>query len=114
MPSDRAAMLNRADKSSDLDFLDESDSDDEEEDPKKTDFVSIGGNIVKHVNLKLGISGFIIGLLLFSNVFVEKFLKRVPGAVDGMYPTSKGVVMQLAILIVSVLFIDLLIKGEIL
>jgi len=78
--------------------------------PKKTDFVNITGNIFCNINYKLSIFMFLFGILLFSDLFIETFLIKIPGAVDGENTTTKGTIIQLLVFCLVLIILDLLIK----
>ena len=92
-------------------ILDDDCVDDENE--NKSDFVALSGNILSNINYKLGIFIFIIGIFLYSDLFVDSILNSFPGAVDSNYPTSYGTIVQLTIYTLILIVLDLLIKYEI-
>ncbi len=82
------------------------------DDPKKTDFVKAGGELFKKLNLKVAFFLFFIGMLLFSDVFINGVLMHIDGAVDGECTTTKGTIMQLLILTVLYIVLDLCVKAD--
>lgn len=84
----------------------------DEDELSKTDLMTVGGNIASKINYKLSIFMFIIGMFIFSDLFVESFLHGIPDAVDGEYPTTKGTVVQLTVFCLVLLVLDLLIETD--
>ena len=81
---------------------------------KKTDLLSISGAVLTEVNYKVSFFLFVIGVLIFSNVFVENILPSFPDTVHGLCTTTKGTVIQLIFLIVAYIILDLIVKHDIL
>lgn len=82
----------------------------EVEDGTKTDFVKISGNIFGNINFKLAFFVFILGIILFSDVFIDGVLLKMNNAVDGECATTKGTMIQLLLLSLGLIVLDLLIK----
>lgn len=76
------------------------------------DFPSIGVELIKKINFKIAIFLFLIGIFIFSDVFIENFLPK--NVVDGYCADSKGTVIQLLIFVLLYIIIDLLVQGNIL
>lgn len=76
------------------------------------DFPSIGVEIIKKINFKIAIFLFLIGIVIFSDVFIENFLPK--NMVDGYCADSKGTLIQLLIFVLLYLLIDLFVQGGIL
>ncbi len=83
-----------------------------DDDSKKTDFVKAGGDLFKKLNLKVAFFLFFIGMLLFSDVFINGILTHINGTVDGECTTTKGTVIQLLILTVLYIVLDLCVKAD--
>ncbi len=81
-----------------------------EAEKNKSDFVEIGGNIVKNISLKLGIFTFIFGLFVFSDLFIDMFFGKNNNYADGETTTTKGTIVQLTILCIFAVVINLLIN----
>ena len=79
---------------------------------KKSDFVSMIGRVFSSINFKMCLFLFFAGMLIFSDLFIDGFLSRCDGCVDGICTTSKGTMIQLIIYILCFVVLDLLIKGE--
>lgn len=78
------------------------------------DFITMFSDLFSKMNLKVAAFLFILGVLLFSDSFVDMFLIDMEGATDSTdCPTSKGTVIQLLLLTLGYIIIDLLAKGEI-
>lgn len=84
--------------------------DDQPKDLKKSDLMAVSGNLITSINYKLGLFMFVLGVLVFSDVFIEKILGRMGGMVDGEITTTKGATVQLVIFILLMLFIDVMIQ----
>jgi hypothetical protein len=92
-------------------------SDSEEECDKKLsdddDFPSMFVKLFSRINIKVAIFIFILGLFLFSDIFIKNILSSFKGAVSDLgYPTTNGTVIQLIFLIIAYLIVDLLIQGN--
>jgi hypothetical protein len=78
----------------------------------RDDFPSMTTDLVRRVNWKVALLLFVIGVLIFSDVFIDLFLVSMKDTVEGDCPTSKGTVIQLTCLVLSYVIIDLLVQGE--
>ena len=95
--------------------MDVIDFDEEEKaDPKKTDFMSATGNLFCAINYKLFIFVFLTGIVIFSNLFIEKILVGFNNAVEGDEPTSWGTTLQLLMLCIAMIMFDVLIDRKVL
>jgi hypothetical protein len=90
----------------------DADYNDEQDDVTKSDFMKIGGNVFSNVPYKLTLFMFIVGMLIFSDLFIDGFLHGIPGAVDGEYANSKGTIIQLLLFCLALILLDLMIKYE--
>ena len=86
-------------------------ADSENRDGDSDDFPSMLGDLCVNINWKIAFILFIIGIFIFSDVFIELLLVRIKGAVEGDVTTTKGTVIQLAIYSVAYIVIDLLVAG---
>jgi hypothetical protein len=77
-----------------------------------SDFPSIGVDLLKKTNFKVAIFLFLIGIFIFSDVFIENCLPKKYR--DGNCATTQGTVMQLLMLVLCYLVIDLLVSGGLL
>jgi len=73
------------------------------------DFPSIGVDMIKKINFKVAIFLFIVGIFVFSDIFIENLLPKT--MVDGYCADTKGTAIQLLIFILFYLVIDLLVQG---
>jgi hypothetical protein len=80
------------------------------------DFPSMFVDIFKKINFKIAFFIFIIGIFIFSDIFIENIIK--PWSVDSVdgsdVPTSKGVFIQLIFLTLGYIGLDLLVQGGLL
>ena len=78
-----------------------------------SDFPSMGVDLLKKINFKVAFFMFLIGLFIFSDIFIEKCLPA--SYQDGSNCTnSYGTVAQMTILVLAYVVIDLLNQGGIL
>jgi hypothetical protein len=80
------------------------------------DFPSMFVDIFKKINFKIAFFLFIVGIFIFSDIFIENIIKPwSPDSVDGSdVPTSKGVFIQLIFLTLGYIGLDLLVQGGVL
>lgn len=83
------------------------------EDTNKSDLMSMSGNLLQRVNIKVAICLLILGMILFSDVFIDGVLNKIPGTVHGECTTTKGTMIQLIIFILAYLVIDLLVQSKV-
>ena len=83
---------------------------DENDETNKTDFVNVGSSVIGNINAKLFAFMYIIGVIIFSDLFIDSVLSKIPNAVDGEYATTKGTLTQLTTLCVASMMVDVLIK----
>lgn len=86
------------------------DYDEDETCSKKTDFMKIGGNLVSNINFKVAFFLFFIGMILFSDIFIDGVLRKIDGAVIDESTSTKGTLIQLTLLVILYLVVDLLNK----
>lgn len=79
-----------------------------------TDFVKVSGSLIGDINYKLAFFMFIIGVFIFSDLFIEGFLSKFDNTVADEYPTTKGTMVQLLILCIFLIILELLIKWRLL
>jgi hypothetical protein len=83
------------------------------QDSHESDFPSMGVDLIKRINIKVAFFIFIIGLFVFSDVFIEKFLPI--DYHDGTNePNTSGTIVQLVVLVLCYIVIDLLSQGGVL
>ena len=80
----------------------------------KSDFPSMCIDLCKKINFKTAIFLFIVGTIIFSDVFIENCLTKSEYTDGAGMPTSQGTFIQMLTLILTFLMIDLLVQGKIL
>ena len=90
---------------------DDSNDYDNDSSVKKSDFVRIGGNVLGSINLKMAFFLFLLGMLIFSDVFIDGILSKMDGNVQGECTTTKGTLIQLLLLCLSYIVLDLFTKA---
>lgn len=98
--------------SNEEDYEEDTDDSSKQKKGKKSDFVNMGSKVLCSINFKIAIFLFFIGMLIFSDLFIDSFLSKIDGSVYGECTTTKGTMIQLLIFVISYLIIDLLVKGE--
>lgn len=84
----------------------------DDKDDNRTDFVNAGSNLVGSVNYKLAFFVFVMGMIIFSDLFIETILANIQDTVDGECATTKGTIIQLVLLCIGMIVVDLLIQYE--
>lgn len=79
-----------------------------------SDFISMFSDLFNGINYKVAILIFILGIIIFSDSFIECFLVGFSNSVDGDIPTTKGTIIQLILLTLGYIIIDLMVSSEIL
>lgn len=89
------------------------DSYDDDYENNDDDFPSMFMKMCSRINIKVAIFVFIIGLFLFSDIFVRSVLGAFNGAVSQLgTPTSHGTVIQLLFIVFGYIVIDLLVQSK--
>lgn len=83
------------------------------DDDEGEDFISMFSDLFNSINYKVAILLFILGVLIFSDTFIELFLTPIDGAVQGDEATTKGTTIQLVLLTLGYIIIDLIVAGDI-
>lgn len=81
--------------------------------PSRDDFPSMISDLISNINWKVAFFLLVLGVLIFSDVFVELFLTSFDDAVYAQDPTTKGTFIQIILFVFGYIIIDLLVKGEI-
>lgn len=82
------------------------------EDPEKKYVKSGFVALITSPNYKMAIIIFILFIFLMSNMFIEMFLAKLsPSFVEGNNPTSKGIMVLGAMLVILYLLFDMLNNG---
>jgi len=79
---------------------------------KCSDFPSMGIDLIKKTNFKVAAFLFLIGMFIFSDIFIENVLPKK--FVDGHTATTQGTMLQLLAMVLSYLVLDLMISGGLL
>jgi hypothetical protein len=87
-------------------------NEDNYDDPKRSDFVKISSDVISCLNIKVAFFIFLLGMILFSDVFIDNVLNKIPDTVQSGSTTTKGTIIQIAILSTSYIFIDLLVQKK--
>ena len=95
----------------------DSDSDSEEETKpkkksKKTDFMKMTGNLIGNINYKVAFLLFMIGMIIFSDIFIDGFLSHISDTVSGECPTTKGTMLQLLFMVIAYIVLDLVVQYD--
>jgi hypothetical protein len=95
----------------------DSDSDSEEEvtpkkKSKKTDFMKMTGNLIGSINYKVAFLLFMIGMIIFSDIFIDGFLSHISDTVSGECPTTKGTMLQLLFMVIAYIILDLVVQYD--
>jgi hypothetical protein len=78
---------------------------------KKSDLMQLSATTVNCINFKIAIFLFFVGMIVFSDLFIEKFLSNIDNTTQGECTTTKGTMIQLIIFILCYIVIDLLNQG---
>ena len=76
------------------------------------DFPGMGVDLIKKINFKVAFFLFLLGVFLFSDVFMNNCLSD--SLHEGGVINTKGTLTQLIIFALSYIVIDLLVQGDIL
>lgn len=79
---------------------------------KKTDFMAMTGNLLTNINYKVAFLLFIMGMIVFSDVFIDGILSGFSDTVDAECTTTKGTMLQLMFMTIAYILIDLLVQYE--
>lgn len=79
-----------------------------------SDFPSMFADLFKRINIKVAFFLTIIGIFLFSDIFIEKFLPDKYKDESGTTSNTNGTAIQLTIFILFYIVVDILIQGGIL
>lgn len=75
------------------------------------DFSSMTVDLFRHTNFKTAIFLFLLGILIFSDVFISNILDKYKGASEAGVATTKGTIIQLFLFVMGYLVIDLLVQS---
>jgi len=77
----------------------------------RDDFSGMTATVLTKVNFKVAIFIFLLGILVFSDVYIENALSKFKGASHDGQATTKGTMLQLMTLVIGYIIIDLLVQG---
>ncbi len=80
---------------------------------RKSDFVEMLFSLAGNVNIKIAIFLFFIGMIIFSDLFINNVLTKFNDSIYGECTTTKGTIIQLLLFILAYLMLDLLSAGKI-
>lgn len=78
---------------------------------KKSDFVEMFFSLLKKVNIKVAVFLFFIGMIIFSDLFMNNVLTKFSDSLYGECTTTKGTIIQLLLFVLAYLTLDLLSAG---
>jgi len=70
------------------------------------DFPSLFADLFLKINWKMAFFLFLIFIILTSDIFIDKCLRKIPGSVDNMTSTNKGSVIQGVFLVIFFVIMD--------
>ena len=91
-----------------------SDDNDTEEEltESQSDLMKVTGGVLSNINYKVAFLLFIIGMFIFSDIFIDNVLKKCSGCVEADGSTSKGTLIQLLFLVIAYILMDLVVKYD--
>jgi hypothetical protein len=82
------------------------------DDCKKTDLMKLSGEFISKINFKMGFLLFFVGMIIFSDIFINGVLSNFNDCVSGECTTTKGTMLQLTVLVLVYLVLDLVVKYD--
>jgi hypothetical protein len=79
----------------------------------QSNLIELSGSFTDQINFKMIIFLFFIGIIIFSDLFVDEFVGKFKDSVVGNATTTKGTLIQISIYTLGFVIMDLLIKGGI-
>lgn len=70
------------------------------------DFPSLIGDLLTRINWKMSMFLFILFIIITSDIFIDKCLRKIPGSVENMTSTNKGTVIQGIFLVIFFIIMD--------
>ena len=83
-------------------------------DKSKSNPESIFINVIEKLNIKIFLFIILIGIFVFSDVFIDNILDNIDGASYNGMATTKGTIIQLLFLALFYLIFDLLVQLKVL
>ena len=75
------------------------------------DFPSLFADLFMRINWKMAFFLFLFFIILTSDIFIDKCLRKVPGSVNNMTSTNKGTVIQGVVLVIFFIIMDTIINS---
>ena len=72
----------------------------------KSDLMKVSGNLISNLPIKMAIIIFFIGMIVFSDLFIDGVLSKFDNSVLGECTTSKGSIIQLLFLVFGFIIMD--------
>jgi hypothetical protein len=79
----------------------------------RDDLMAAFSDLFNSINYKVALFLFILGIFIFSDLFVDGVLMSFRDAVYTDVPTTKGTTIQLMFLTIGYVLIDLLVTGNV-
>jgi len=77
------------------------------------DFISLGRDMLMRIPFKKAAFLLVFMVLIFSNVFINTVLTRIPQALELGVPTTRGTMIQITIIIVAYIVLDILVNEKV-
>lgn len=77
------------------------------------DFPSLFADLFMKINWKMAFFLFIFFIILTSDIFIDKYLRKIPDSVNNMTSTNKGTVIQAVVLVLFFVIMDAIISSGI-
>lgn len=78
---------------------------------ERDDLGKMCGDFFGRINFKVALILFMVGMLVFSDLFIDSILSNISGAEEAGNSTTKGTMIQLLILVILYLVADLLVQA---
>lgn len=75
------------------------------------DFPSLFADLFMRINWKMSFFLFLFFIILTSDIFIDKFLRKIPDSVNNMTSTNKGTVIQGVVLVLFFIIMDAIISS---
>lgn len=81
-------------------------SDKKKKDKSPGDFPSLFADLFLRINWKMAFFLFILFIIITSDIFIDKCLRKIPGSVENMNSTNKGTVIQGVFVVLFFIIMD--------
>jgi len=95
------------------DNLDKTENKKKKKNKDKDDFVQMGVTLLNNINFKIAFFLLLIGMIIFSDMFINGVIGKFQNTLHGECTTTKGTILQLTFLVLGYIIIDLLNKSDI-